>query len=179
MSRDSSPYQVKKTRNCPHLLPSIFPLPVRWVSDSLCLPQVFSTNQIFRLTTWNSPPLSPLIRKLESMQILPTMCIFLKGVNVQSDFRGYETKLNLTEEVMKRIEKSGKTALKVFSELDSEKNGCISERQLRKCLKHCDVSITDQNFATVFSAFVILSFPHSQFLQKATILLSSFSPVLE
>ena len=62
---------------------------------------------------------------------------------------------------MKGIDKSGKTALKVFSDLDSEKNGHISERQLRKCLKHCDVSITDQEFATVFSAFVFSSFTHS------------------
>lgn len=59
---------------------------------------------------------------------------------------------------MNGICKSGKTPLKVFSELDPEKNGFVQERVFRKYLQHCDISLSDQEFASIFSEYA-LPFP--------------------
>ncbi|KAK8814496.1 hypothetical protein WA538_000315 [Blastocystis sp. DL] len=62
-------------------------------------------------------------------------------------------RVNLSEIILKSLQKSGKTPLDIFSELDSEKTGIVSCRQLKDCLRRHGVALTDNEFSIVFSRF--------------------------
>lgn len=60
-------------------------------------------------------------------------------------------RVNLSEIILKSLQKSGRTPLDIFSELDSEKTGIVSCRQLKDCLRRHGVALTDNEFSIVFS----------------------------
>ena len=52
---------------------------------------------------------------------------------------------------MQTLTRSGKTPLDIFSELDSEKEGVLAEKKLRKGLSSYGITLTDTEFSLVFS----------------------------
>jgi len=61
--------------------------------------------------------------------------------------------MNLVHTVLEKIKFQWKTLKKAFSDLNQEKSGAILPHELRSHLRHWGLSLTDQQFAGLFSHF--------------------------
>ena len=65
----------------------------------------------------------------------------------------YSAKLDLTEEVIRRLSEPKRRLVDVLSDYDEDKLGFLPVSILRKCLQHHSINLTDGEFRMVFDGF--------------------------